>query len=131
MVFQKNDGFLVQISRNLLCLGVVDEFMPLALWRSGIGIFEEAHFELDPEQPGYCSVDERNIQLSRLDKLWDFLKIALWKLVHARDRVRRVRRELLLQGTTSHLDVNASGQQLLGDRSHIDGVTLAHLERTA
>jgi hypothetical protein len=128
MVLQKNDGFLVQISRNLFCLGVIDELMPLALWSSGIGIFEEAHFELDPEQPGYCSVDERNIQLSRLDKLWDFLEITLWKLVHARGRVRR---GLLLQGTTSHLDVNASGQQLLGDRSHIDGVTLAHLERIA
>lgn len=102
--------------------------MPLVLRSSGIGLLEKAHFELGPEQFGYCIVDDRNIQLSRLDELWDFLEIAVLELTPFRCGFNR---GLFLQGTASHLDVNTSRQQLLGDRFHVDRVTPAHLEGVA
>lgn len=102
--------------------------MPLVPRGSGIGFFEKAHFELGPEQSGYCGVDDRNIQLLRLDKLCDFLEIAVLELTQPQ---RGFDRGLFLQGSASHLDVNTSRQQLFGDRFHVDRVTPAHLEGAA
>lgn len=56
-----------------------------------------------------------------------------WKLllsVSSLDRYHYCGHDIL-QRTTSHLNVNSGSQELCGNRGHIDGVALAHLEGIA
>ena len=52
--------------------------MPLVLRRSRVWVLKEAHFELDPEQPRDRRVDNVDIELAGLDKLGNFLEVAIW-----------------------------------------------------
>lgn len=77
MVLKQNDRLLVQVSCDLHSLGAVDELTPLVLRCSRVRVLKETHFKLDAQQPSDSSVDDRNIELARLDKLGDFLEVAV------------------------------------------------------
>lgn len=77
MVLKQNDRLLIQVSRNLHSLGAVDELVPFVLRRSRVRILKETHFELDAEQPRDSSVDHLNIKFAGLDKLGNFLEVAI------------------------------------------------------
>jgi hypothetical protein len=123
VVFQQNNGLLVQLSSELDGFLAVDELVPLRLGSGGIGVFKEAHLELRSQQSRDCGVDSFDIKLAGLDQFRDLPEIAL----HMSARNNQIPGKNL-QRTTAHLDVVTGRKNLESDGVHVNRVASAELE---
>ena len=77
MVLQQNDRLPIQLAGKINRLLRMDELVPVRRRSTVIGVLEETHFELRPEQTRHGRVDDFNIELAGVDQADDRFEVAV------------------------------------------------------